>query len=480
MDFRAKLNVKFIGSTVAVLAVIFVCTSIYSINNQKKALESYTETLGNSIAETVANFSLEPLLIKDYPILAAFVERLVQRDKNIAYITVTRDDGQLLTSSQARIDPSGKSTGHSIFTKNISVSDTDFRLGVVVVAISTARLDALVKERIYESIWLYTLSFLLLSGIIYFLIKKIVTDRLENLAAWAAKLGQGRLDVAENIMGSDEISDLAHSFNEMRVNLKNSYQKILSQNNELIRLGKTKDEFLSNMSHELRTPLNAIIGYSEIIAEDIQFSEYDEMGSHASKVRNAGLHLLHIVNDLLDLTKLDSGSVTLQKKELSLASLVEDVLNIITPNLHGNRLQVLSSIEQDRAILDGHKIKQILINLLSNACKFTEKGDILLHLYEEADQGGRTLCFMVKDTGIGIAEQHLPSLFDAFFQVDLSHTKKYGGTGLGLTLSLRLAKIMGGRIDINSTLKQGSQFTLVIPCDIAHEQRQLKSVALVG
>ena len=463
MTFFSKLNVKFICCSVAVLAAILATISYYSIVNQKETLQSYTETLGNSIAETVANFSLEPLLIKDYPILASFVERLVRRDENIAYIQVFRENGQLITESKLHSKNALDEKSYKVYSKEIAVTNADKPIGTAVVAISTKRLVNLVNTRIYESIGLSTLSFFLLSGIIYFLMKKIVTDRLARLATWASRLGQGQLDDVESILGGDEISDLARSFDDMRLNLKRSYDRILTQNAELIRLGRAKDEFLSNMSHELRTPLNAIIGYSEIIIEDVDYGGDASAGDHAARVLSAGIHLLNIVNDLLDLSRLESGKEGMKQEELSLTLLISDVTNVIRPNLRGNTLRIDNTISQEYLLLDGQKLKQILINLLSNACKFTEQGEICLKIYETTQATARTLCFSVEDTGIGIAESDIGSLFGAFFQVDLSHTKQYGGTGLGLTISKRLADLLGGRIEIFSVKNQGSRFVLMIP-----------------
>jgi len=479
MTFFSKLNGKFISSSIAVLAIIMATISFYSIENQKEALQSYTETLGNSIAETVANFSLEPLLIRDYPILAAFVERLVQRDENIAYIQVFRDNGQLITESKLNAKNVLDEKYYSVYSKEIAVTNFDKPIGKVVVAISTIRLVKLVNTRIYESIGVSTLSFFLLSGIIYFLMKNIVTDRLARLATWASRLGQGRLDDVESILGGDEISDLARSFDEMRANLKQSYDKILTQNAELIRLGRAKDEFLSNMSHELRTPLNAIIGYSEIIIEDANFGGDASAGDHATKVLCAGGHLLNIVNDLLDLSRLESGKVGLRQEQLSLTALISEVINVIRPNLRGNTLRLANTLSQDYVMVDGQKLKQILINLLSNACKFTERGEIHLKIYEIMQAAERRLCFSVEDTGIGISESDIGSLFEAFFQADLSHTKQYGGTGLGLTISKRLADLLGGKIEIFSVKNQGSRFTLMIPYAnedlVAQESLQLQA-----
>ncbi|MGE3539647.1 MAG: sensor histidine kinase [Candidatus Tectimicrobiota bacterium] len=230
---------------------------------------------------------------------------------------------------------------------------------------------------------------------------------------------------------------------------------------------RAKSQFLANMSHELRTPLNAIIGYSEMLQE-----EAEEAGRHDSladlrKIHSAGQHLLLLINDVLDISKIEAGKVELERSSFHISSLVQDVVTTLgtAPEQHANALTVRCAPDLPLLYTDATKLRQVLINLLSNACKFTDHGSITLDVEHHRADGRAWIKLRVADTGIGMTPEQRGKLFQAFTQADSSTTRKYGGTGLGLAISRHFCRLLGGDLTVESCLGVGSTFTVQLPVD---------------
>ncbi len=230
---------------------------------------------------------------------------------------------------------------------------------------------------------------------------------------------------------------------------------------------EAKSSFLANMSHELRTPMNAIIGYSELLQEEAEDAEQEDFIPDLQKIQSAGKHLLGLINDILDLSKIEAGRMMLSPETFDLARLVGDVADTIQPLIakNGNTLQVHCPPELGTVHNDVTRIRQVLFNLLSNAAKFTEQGNIQLTVEMETLDGKQGIRFEVKDTGIGMTEDQVKRVFDPFTQADNSTSRKYGGTGLGLTICRKFCQMMGGDIVANSVLGEGSAFTVHVLAD---------------
>ncbi|WP_342235627.1 response regulator [Inquilinus sp. OTU3971] len=224
-----------------------------------------------------------------------------------------------------------------------------------------------------------------------------------------------------------------------------------------------KSRFLANMSHELRTPLNAIIGLAEMLAEDAEDQALTEFREPLDRVLRAGRHLLELINDVLDLSKIEAGRLDLHEEEIDLAALVADLAGASQPLAarNGNRLVVERPAGLGSMRADQTRLRQIILNLLSNACKFTEGGTVTLAVARDAEEGW--VRFRVSDTGIGMTRDQLGRLFQEFTQADSSTTRRYGGTGLGLAISQRLAALMGGTIAVESEPGVGTSFTVRLP-----------------
>lgn len=232
---------------------------------------------------------------------------------------------------------------------------------------------------------------------------------------------------------------------------------------------RTKSQFLANMSHELRTPLNAIIGYSEMLQEEAEESGQEDLVPDLQKIHTAGKHLLSLINDILDLSKIEAGKMELYPEMFSLDVMLQDVVSTVSPLLEqrGNVFTLQTDPVPGRMVTDITKLRQILVNLLSNASKFTEQGQITLHVTRHTEEAGDWLTFRVTDSGIGMTAEQLDKLFKPFTQADNSTTRKYGGTGLGLAISRQFCQMMGGDIQVDSTVGQGSTFTVCLPAEVA-------------
>lgn len=238
---------------------------------------------------------------------------------------------------------------------------------------------------------------------------------------------------------------------------------------------RTKSTFLANMSHELRTPLNAIIGYSEMLKEEAEDLGQDSFISDLSKIRSAGKHLLSLINDVLDLSKIEAGKMDLYLEDFNVEELVNDVVSTVHPLVekNANALKVNCGDAIGSVHADLTRMRQVLFNLLSNACKFTEKGTITLDAFRETKDDGEWLSLSVSDTGVGMTPEQSGKLFQAFAQADASTTRKFGGTGLGLAISKKFCQMMGGDITLQSDFGKGTTFTAAIPCNVVIQKESV-------
>jgi PAS domain S-box-containing protein len=230
---------------------------------------------------------------------------------------------------------------------------------------------------------------------------------------------------------------------------------------------RTKSTFVANMSHELRTPLNAIIGYSEMLQEDAALLGLDDFGDDLQKIYRSGKHLLDLINDILDMTKIEAGKLEIYYDDFDVPMLVWDTSKTIQPLVlkNNNRLNIKCDLKLGEIRADMTRLRQVLLNILSNACKFTKSGEIQIKVNRQDSEQGEFFCFTISDTGIGISPENIQNLFQPFNQADSSTTRQYGGTGLGLAISHRLCQMMGGDITVISELGLGSIFTICLPVD---------------
>jgi signal transduction histidine kinase/DNA-binding response OmpR family regulator len=297
--------------------------------------------------------------------------------------------------------------------------------------------------------------------------KKII-EPIEELTDLASSMSEGDYSRRTQLELDNEIGVLATTFND----LAQSIEQDIEDRKQFVQVAESanqaKSAFLANMSHELRTPMNAILGYSEMLMEDAEDAGQEDFIPDLKKINQAGTHLLALINDILDLSKIESGKMEAFCEEINLDSLIDDVAATSHPLLekNANKLAVERGKNLGSAFQDITKLRQMLLNLMSNAAKFTHEGTITLHANRLTKGGRDWLSLAVSDTGIGIAADKLDHVFGEFTQADNSTTRDYGGTGLGLAISRRFSELLGGDLNVHSELGEGSTFTILIPAEL--------------
>ncbi len=329
------------------------------------------------------------------------------------------------------------------------------------------------------------LMLLLLVTTIYYLTQRF-TRPILNLSKAAREVSRGDLSYQLPVSSHDEIGVLVESFNAMVKGLRErararQERETAERAREVAQAtSRAKSLFLANMSHELRTPLNAILGYSEMLQEDADAMELSDMSRDLQRIQASGAHLLTLINDILDISKIEAEQMTLHLKTVDICRLVAEVADTVRPLAQKNNNSLTVSCSPDLGTMeaDQTRMRQVLINLLSNACKFTEQGRVTLNVSLRtpsiepdcsdtcslrAYQNTPCVVFAIRDTGIGMTPAQVSKLFHPFTQVDDSPTRKYGGTGLGLAITRRLCLLMGGDVYVESSYGAGSTFTAILP-----------------
>jgi signal transduction histidine kinase/ActR/RegA family two-component response regulator len=410
-----------------------------------------------TVGDAVTPFLVQNQLAAIYEILNTTLER------RATWRAITLKDESGLTIYP--LDPPELDNPDDLETLTHTVSLRGESLGQIALQ---ADFSASRKEHQREALTLllaFTIGILALAIMIGLFLDFTVSKRLRYLARASGRLAQGDFEAPLPIHCKDEIGQLSSAFKEMRNNIK-AKEEVLIVAREAAEAGnRAKSAFLANMSHEIRTPLNAILGFAQI-GERTSHGEEDK--ENYTYILRAGEQLLRVINDVLDFSKIEAGKLDVEEIPFSLADLVADVRHVVAPLAQAKGLALSMGLAADlppRVNGDPLRIQQILANLLSNAVKFTPEGKVALQVTAE---DGMVL-FRVSDTGIGMTPDALAKVFNAFEQADTSTTRKFGGTGLGLTLSRDLARLMGGNITARSESGKGSVFTLALPLPDASE-----------
>jgi signal transduction histidine kinase len=356
----------------------------------------------------------------------------------------------------------GLLTQQNSISSYVPIGDTDWR---VVVEQETGE----VLRPVYQSLlWtglllLVLLVFAMAAG--RYLSNRIVAP-IEQLEREVDRMAQGDLSARASSMSSDEVGRLAESFNKMAAELegytKSLEQKIAEKTAQLERANRHKSEFLTNMSHELRTPLNAVIGFADALDAQYFGPLNDKQSEYVRDISGSGQHLLSLINDILDLSKIEAGKMELELTTFDLEAAVGNAITLIRERALRQNLSVSADISPGLGLVtaDERKLKQVLINLLTNAVKFTYPGG---WVRVSAMRDKNDVIVSVVDSGIGIPASEHTSVFEEFKQLAATGAAKHEGTGLGLALAKRLVELHGGRIWVESEVGQGAKFSFTLP-----------------
>ena len=430
------------------------------------------------------------------------VDAAIVRDNDLVASTIDRSSEYERLLQEGFINPSGTSATNIQYDDELErrllshpLTLDAQRQGHVLVARTLE--DVVAVETQITDVILQFVSLTIIGVIIYALwIIFNFANPIKRVADAAEKVSSGQLSERVKMSGlridfSDEVSDLSRNFNLMTERLESLYNELeekvrerteklrealaelAERRDEALEANKTKSLFLANMSHELRTPLNAIIGYSEMLEEEAEDFGYEDIVPDLQKIRTAGTHLLSLINDILDLSKIEAGKIEFYLEDFIIEDVVDDVAMTVQPVVEKKNNRFLVSLEEDLGSMhaDVTRIRQVMVNLLSNAAKFTEDGTITL-MGNRFDKDGKDwIEFSVSDTGIGMTKEQISNIFSEFSQADVTTTRKYGGTGLGLPISRHFCQMMGGDILVTSTVGEGSTFTVQLPARVIVEQK---------
>ena len=322
----------------------------------------------------------------------------------------------------------------------------------------------------------------------------VLIKPLNNLLLGVQQVEAGNLNYNVPIKYSDEIGRITNSFNQMIRSIREKNEELAEANQTLEEkviartaeleqatteaqaarqeaesANKAKSSFLANMSHEIRTPLNAIIGYSELIKEEAEDNANEEMVGDLVRIETSGRHLLSLINDILDISKIESGNIELFYEEFKLDKLIEEIAIMMgnTIQKNDNILEVAYNTDLVDIYIDYTRVRQIILNLLGNAAKFTQRGRVTLQVTSEERNGQQFYNIAIQDTGVGISAKQLTHIFKPFRQADNSTTRNFGGTGLGLSITHHLCQILHGEIHVESAIGRGSTFIVTLPMTAA-------------
>ena len=303
---------------------------------------------------------------------------------------------------------------------------------------------------------------ILQTGVIFAAMRRYILRPIQRLAA-PPDTPRGN---AEIFLRDDEIGQLARALHRERTAAVEHLHGLTAACDIAEAASAAKSQFLANMSHELRTPLNAIIGYAELLQEELHEAEAPQTRHDVDRIHSAGRHLLSLINDVLDMSKIEAGHVELVIEPFDVIALVREAKETVMPLALSNHVD-LTVNGADRLLVrsDHLRVRQCVLNLLSNACKFTKNGAVTVTVQQEREGGAEMFVIQVTDNGIGMDEHQIARLFQPFIQADSSTTRRFGGTGLGLALTRQLAQLLGGDVEVSSVLGAGSTFTLRAPIE---------------
>ena len=450
-----------------------VVTSIVAISlilhSERQILRENLDHNGNNLSQIVAAGCLESLIENEYPYIETYIEEAAKDNPYLSYIEVWElTDGTRTRVAHYGEKASKKRDGVKIFNALVQMPEQGLVAGDVEVGLSTERLEKLLAASTWQLLLGAALTFAMLAIVLGKVLRRSVLDPVDDLSGHASRIGSGDLESPVEPTTDDELGGLALTMNEMRSNLKGSYEKIEREIKEKTaallaaqQANKVKSQFLANMSHEIRTPINGVLGCLELTLE----SEESELLGEA---RNCTQSLLALVDDILDIARIESRSMSFELAPLNPVATLSRIEGGWREKAEAKGLELSLRLEPELDLVmytAPAEFQRLVENIVDNAIKFTDQGSLHIEAGRIEDTEPAMMVIKVRDTGMGIAPEKKEEIFLPFTQDDNSSTRKYGGAGLGLSVSRQLARLLGGDITVSSRPGEGSTFPITLPLD---------------
>ncbi len=496
-----SLSLKILSIILAVLISLLSLFGWFSVSSEQKDLKRLLDRQGNALAKVVAAFSIETLLLEDYPVLETNLETIGSQNRDVLSMEVIHRERVVAAYREGR-DEEGTMFQAGIFLP-VQGGTADSKLGEVHITLSNRDRLRHLAERMREARSLVMLIIVVLGVVLVLILRRTVLKPVEGLTAYAERITSDRVllgdsDSAPSPDGDpekdgfhpkgllhfvrfDEIDRLKQALESMHQAVDRKEEQLRWHNKNLERLvaartrellaakekaeasDEAKSRFLANMSHEIRTPMNGVLGFTRLLSRTSLSKEQKE---YTQTISASAENLQVIIDDVLDYSKIEAGYLVFQVQPFDLLQVIDDTVALLAPRARDKGLELTQRVEKSvrrEWLGDRVRLRQVLSNLLDNAIKFTDQGSVSLQVEMSSDEvDGDKLCFSVQDSGIGIAPASLEQLFKPFFQGDSTMTRQFGGAGLGLAISNRLVKGMGGTIGVESVEGEGAKFWFTV------------------